>query len=719
MKRTFVALAVLQGLALPAAAATQQQPQADEVERIVVTGVRQRLEQNGTLADAIMKTEVIGMMQIENHNAVNLTEAIDTSPGVRVSNECSMCGVKRIMLNGMKGEQTTILVDGLPVHTMISGFYAVDAIPTTGIESIEVARGAGASLIAPEAIGGTVNVISLEPYENTLELDLAIDGEGCQKMGLMGGAISDDGMTRATVVAQYDDRDQVDNSGNGVNESPHQSNRSFIGRVSHDIGNSDNLVLRVANLHSEVFGGPMLGEVFADGKAHSVGSVLSSFDGIDTDPQDLFVDGDVRNQYIGKAWEMTEWIETERNEVSLSWLHEFSADLNTTTSAVYADHTQDSFYEGFDYTAKDTMWYAESKTNYRFHPDHLLTFGADYRNEEMRSSSHAGAENPAYISDSFDYEVIGLFIQDNWQPTDDLEIALALRYDTLTVDFTDPMKPGVELEESILSPRADIRYHHSSRVTSRLSAGRGYRAPLSFFETDHGILDGSLGFEIDINDLERSNSVSYSLNYTGDRFTATASAAWTEVENLAVLDETDEGVPLLTQLDEKARVITTDIALGYSVSEDLQLNLTAEYYDYDDNFASSYAIAPIEERVMMSADWRIQQWELFAAASWIGSRDLTRYGYEGYNRVLADGSVDLSSEKTTQAPSYVSIDLRAAYALNDVFSVYAGVSNLLDYTQAGDEDTPLFFDDEGALDVGYIYGPLVGREIYAGIKLKF
>lgn len=63
-----------------------------------------------------------------------------------------MCGVKRIMLNGMKGEQTTILVDGLPVHTMISGYYAVDAIPTTGVERIEVARGAGASLIAPKPL---------------------------------------------------------------------------------------------------------------------------------------------------------------------------------------------------------------------------------------------------------------------------------------------------------------------------------------------------------------------------------------------------------------------------------------------------------------------------------------------------------------------------------------------------------------------------------------
>jgi hypothetical protein len=47
------------------------------------------------------------------------------------------------------------------------------------------------------------------------------------------------------------------------------------------------------------------------------------------------------------------------------------------------------------------------------------------------------------------------------------------------------------------------------------------------------------------------------------------------------------------------------------------------------------------------------------------------------------------------------------------------VKNLLDYTQAGDEDTPLFYDADGGYDVGYIYGPLRGRQMYAGLQAKF
>ncbi|MBZ4679903.1 MAG: TonB-dependent receptor [Shewanella sp.] len=722
MKPTYLAVvlaALLSPHLMAAEAEKTQDPAAENIERLSVVGVRQRLEQAGTLANTIMKTEVVDASIIENKNAVNLSEAIDNSPGVKVSNECSMCGVKRIMLNGMKGEQTTILVDGLPVHTMISGYYAVDAIPTTGIERIEVARGAGASLIAPEAIGGTINIISYEPTENGAELDVAAGENGYRKVGFLGKGVSEDGRTRATLVAQYDDRDQFDADDNKVNEAPLQENRSVTARISQDIGDFDNLVLRMANIQSEIFGGPMLGSSFADGTASSIGNVLSGFDDKPSEPQQLFEDGDIRNPYTGKAWETTEWIKTERNEASLAWLKEFNDDWNMHLAVSYAEHKQDSFYEGFDYTADDKMWFFDARFNYLLNDSHLLTFGADLRTEEMRSHSRAGSANPDYVSDSFDYDVKGLYLQDTWQVTDDLEVAMALRYDSITADFTDPSKPGTELDESILSPRVDIRLRHNELWTSRLSAGRGYRAPLSFFETDHGILDGSLGFDNDIDELERSNSVNYALSYEGDRLTSTASVAWTEVEHLAALTTNDQGIPLLTQLDEKASVVTTDIALGYRLTDDLTVNLTGEHFDYDSVFKSSYAVAPIEERVTLSVDWDVNDWEFFANLVWIGSRDLSQYGYEGYNRLDANGKVDPDSKKRTDAPSYFTLDLRASYQFNDNLSFYTGVSNLFDYTQAGDEESPLFYDAEGAFDVGYIYGPLRGREIYAGMKLVF
>jgi len=197
----YLALATIYPLVSPSVAFAEDVAEAENnTEVIEIRSLRQKLDQAGRLKDVIQQTEVLDAITIENKNALSLTAAINNEPGVNVSNECSMCGVKRIMLNGMKGEHTTILVDGLPTHTLISGFYAVDAIATTGVDRIEVARGAGASLIAPEAIGGTVNIITKEAYENTASFDFAKGSHDFTAMKAMATGISDDGKTGMTFI---------------------------------------------------------------------------------------------------------------------------------------------------------------------------------------------------------------------------------------------------------------------------------------------------------------------------------------------------------------------------------------------------------------------------------------------------------------------------------------------------------------------------------------
>ena len=510
--------------------AADAQATDEKIEVIEVRSLRQKLDQAGRLKDVIQQTEILDALTIENKNALSLTAAINNEPGVNVSNECSMCGVKRIMLNGMKGEHTTILVDGLPTHTLISGFYAVDAIATTGVDRIEVARGAGASLIAPEAIGGTVNIITKEAYENTASFDFAKGSHDYTAMKGMATGVSEDGKTGITFIGQYDKQDQEDHDENGVSEAPFIENFSFTTLVTQDLSDSSNVQIRLSKVNSEIFGGPVLGE-----KVDSIGEAISGYDNVASDH--LFEDDDVRNEYIGKAWETTEWVDTSRDEAYIKYLVELSNYTVAEFAMSYAKHEQDSFYEGIDYQADDTMWYARAKFDMELSDQHFITFGADTRREEMRSSTDALEAVEAYQSDAFDYDTTGIFFQDTWTPIDEIEVAIALRVDQVTADFVDPEKVGTEIDETFVAPRLDLRYFHNDEITSRFSTGRGYRAPLSFFETDHGILDAELGYQIDIDSLEESISASYSLSYDTEELAVTASIAHSTVDNLASLEE--------------------------------------------------------------------------------------------------------------------------------------------------------------------------------------
>ncbi|TMS85769.1 TonB-dependent receptor, partial [Pseudoalteromonas sp. S980] len=129
-------------------------------------------------------------------------------------------------------------------------------------------------------------------------------------------------------------------------------------------------------------------------------------------------------------------------------------------------------------------------------------------------------------------------------------------------------------------------------------------------------------------------------------------AAHSKVDHLATLSENEEGTPLLTQLAETAAVTAIDISANYQVYDDLTIYAIAEQYHYDDTFKASFGIAPIEKRATISSDLHFKGWEIISSATWVASRDLTEYGYEGFN----DTQAQLA--KPTTAESYITVDMK-------------------------------------------------------------
>ncbi|MBX2848610.1 MAG: TonB-dependent receptor [Acidiferrobacterales bacterium] len=715
--KQLVSVALIPLVAIGVTNAAAQESASDglrALEEVVVTGVRARLEQAGALKDIIEQTEFIGNKALESTQSLSLADALGEAPGADVAIDCSMCGFKRLRLNGLRAEHTNLLIDGLPVHTVVSGFYGLDSVSMTGVERVEIARGAGSSLTAPEAIGGVVNVITQDAYEDGGYLEIAGGETGYAQINALGTLISDDARTRATFYGQIDQRDQTDQDNNGVSENPGLDNSTISAKISHDFSDRDNIVVRLTAAEQESFGGPVLGNTTS-----SIGAALNSAALGEADQ--LFQNNNVNDRWVGNAWETTEWVDTSRREAAVSWLHEASAKVNWQLALSYADNSQDSFYEGYSYLADNDMYYVDGHINYLVNDQHRLTFGVDYR-DEVLDSALVDVTSPSRVfsDDSFTHDIEGLYIQDVWTPNEHFDLKAAIRFDSVSADLAGG--DGVEIDETILSPRVDMRYLHNDAFTSRLSFGTGYRAPLSFFESDHGLLDDPI--QMDIDDLEKSVSIGYALSYGDSRTSATLSLARTEVDNLATIGDNNT----LTQVDEKGVVFAVDLALGYRISDALLLNLVIESYDYDDVFQDVYGIVPLEEGASITLDYDLEGWDIYGTLNWVGSRDLTAYGYEGYDQIDAAGYIIEDSVKISKSPSYITLDFRAAKEINDNFSAYIGVNNLLNYTQAGEGESPLFWvagdrDEIGlqsdGFDVTYIHGPLRGREFYAGFTYNF
>ena len=65
--------------------AQQEETATPDIEEVVVSGVRARLEQSGALKDVIEQTESIGNATLESTQSLSLADALSEAPGADVA----------------------------------------------------------------------------------------------------------------------------------------------------------------------------------------------------------------------------------------------------------------------------------------------------------------------------------------------------------------------------------------------------------------------------------------------------------------------------------------------------------------------------------------------------------------------------------------------------------------------------------------------------------
>nr|MBL8410047.1 TonB-dependent receptor plug domain-containing protein [Dechloromonas sp.] len=168
------------------------------------------------LRDEIVATESIGAREIEKTGATMLTEVLDKRPGISTQVECSICNVRNVVLNNLPGRYTTLLIDGIPIFSSVSTAYGLDSVNLGGIERIDVSRGAGTSLIAPEALAGSVNIITRRPLKDEIMAVQQFGSYGQWSTDLFGATAFTGGALTANF--SHNEHETVDGDDNRVSE---------------------------------------------------------------------------------------------------------------------------------------------------------------------------------------------------------------------------------------------------------------------------------------------------------------------------------------------------------------------------------------------------------------------------------------------------------------------------------------------------------------------
>jgi outer membrane receptor for ferrienterochelin and colicins len=686
---------------------------ADDILVIGEHEKEKHIEKGTTLSPfQTFKTENVSRSKLKDNSNQNLVDVLEEQVGVDAQTYCANCGAKRLSINGLKGEHSSILVDGLPLHSAVSSFYGVENIPIASLQDIHVMRGAGASLSNPEAIGGTLNLITQNPLDFTSSLGIlyGIDDkfQGKNKNAQFLAGMSDEkgkwGFYFSGQMARTDTWD-VDN--NNVAEIPQREIQNIMtkGRL---LWNKWDISARGGIAQLE-----MLGGYKNPNKPETVRALSAG--------ERDFVDGDVNKTYIGEPDKITDWIEVKRKEVAFKALYNHSEKLDLLFNIGYANQEQSSIYmHGFDYANNDSIVVGDFSSQYKIN-NGIFKSGLFAKDQRLRAESLSLFNRDNTPRDNFDFLSTAAYLSythflDNW------EFDLAIRGDHINLRWHELAN---KIDKTIFAPRFQLMNFLGEHLTQRFSYGVGYRAPLTFFESQHG--NSESGYLIDIDKMEKSHSFVYSLSYNTPSSYITFGTHYTRLQNMAYgIERPNQKILYLNDIRDYD-ITVTDLLFGFELNHDWLLESSIELFHYPGAYKERLPTAAIEERIMLKSVYSEKRWGQTTKITIIPSRDISGYGYyqnhfqtrnEGAEPYLAEGLI----KKGQKAPTFATLDVSVFYNLLDKTKVSFSIDNVFDYTQAKEGDSPSTWHwhfNHAHYDGLHTWGPNQGRSFNLALNMTF
>ncbi|MBA5764478.1 TonB-dependent receptor [Vibrio sp. 404] len=196
MNRSILAVTVASLLSYAPYSLAQQ---ADET--MVVTANRFEQPKSSVIASA----DVITKQQIEQLQLKTLTEALKWLPGVQVTNNGGQGQSSDVYIRGNSSSHIIVLLNGVRIGSSTLGSANFTAIPLTGVEKIELVRGARAAIYGADAIGGVINIVTDvdNSGENSAQANVGFGSDGYKQANAGGYTrIGDSGWFKVGVNAE-------------------------------------------------------------------------------------------------------------------------------------------------------------------------------------------------------------------------------------------------------------------------------------------------------------------------------------------------------------------------------------------------------------------------------------------------------------------------------------------------------------------------------------
>jgi len=132
-------------------------------------------------------SELITTAALALDDALKMVPGFTLFPSSRVANPTS----QTMMLRGLGGSgisRSLVLADGVPLNDAFGGWVYWGKVPHAAIDRIEVLRGGGSDLYGADAVGGVVQILTVDPGRTMARVLLEAGNLETGRVSLFGGA---------------------------------------------------------------------------------------------------------------------------------------------------------------------------------------------------------------------------------------------------------------------------------------------------------------------------------------------------------------------------------------------------------------------------------------------------------------------------------------------------------------------------------------------------
>ena len=650
-------------------------------DEVVVSANRNEVSRKA----APVVVNVMSAKLFETVNSTDLAKSLNFQSGLRVENNCQNCGFPQVRINGLEGPYSQILINSRPIISALSGVYGLEQIPVNMIERVEVVRGGGSALFGANAVGGTINIITKDPINNSFQVASTMSNmNGKSWEQYMGGNVSlvaKDNSYGIALYETYRNRNPYDADGDGFSELGKLNMNTFGMRAYYRPNYFSRINVEYHTTNGFRRGGnkfnlqPHEADITEQTK-HIINSGGVSYDRYWGEKHKMSVYGSIqhtdRNSYYGAQKDMNAYGKTN--------------DLTWVVGGMYVGNM-------------DRCLFAPA----------TFTGGVEYQSNSLHdvmTGYHRDMQQ--------DVRIAGGFVQNEWR-LNRWTMLVGARLDKHNL-----------IDHPIFSPRVNFLYKPSDNLQARLTYSTGFRAPQAYDEDLHVTAVGGEGVQIRLADglrEERSNSFSGSVDWSFPmghwQSNILLEGFYTDLHHVFVLEDIGEdqnGDKIKERRNgsgAKVYGVNLDAKVAHGREAQLQLGFTVQRSRY--NRAEVWTSEGEEEQTTKRMPRTPDYYGYFTFTSApLKNFDFSLSGTYTGKMIVPHMAGYIEKSRMEHTPQFMDLNLKLNYTfvLKDhiKMQVNGGVQNIFNSFQKD-------LDKGEFRDAGYFYGPTQPRTYFVGIKI--